>query len=502
MPLMRRTALRIILVLGAVFTAAGCDGGTPTPASPLPVYFPIDTQFREYYDGKGGEAALGAALSPGFPGDGARYQYTVFALMAYNPSRRVEERYFLAPVGKEFNITWFSGEGGEGGISLYGEFNDAYDLQGGKNQVGSAITGPHYNPQFQRIEQLFEGMGFYRMLDEPANTVHMLAYGAWMCGLRCQYPIPIQASPQRYPALDPRFGQAAKQFGSSFTGLPVSVAYTNQEGNLEVVFENVLMFIPGGESGEATLSPVAERLGIMPEPLVANQPQPGFSFVEVKDQKGHLVPDEFMAYLGQHGGLAVSGAPIGELMELGRNIKRQCFTNLCLELDEGALDPLRIRPYALGYLYAQLNGRLWVDEVVNGAEQLPADAEAGKENQELAEVYTQMVAQPSPGAPEISLQLAEGQEIIKPTQRQTISVQVLENQQPKPNAQARLVLQLPKNKMKGYDFPPTGADGWSTLRLRPIEAPNNTVISYQVCTPLALGGEYCVQGEFTIRTKP
>lgn len=511
MPLMRRTGSWLFLALGMIIVSVGCTGQPSTPANLPPTFFPIDAQFREYYEAMGGEAALGVALSPGFPRQGTRYQYTTYALMAYDPSRRVEERYFLAPVGKELDITWFpspveaQGGGGQAAIEIYAEFTRAYDLLGGEKNLGQAVTGPRYNPQYQRIEQLFEGMGLYRLLEEPTYTARLLGYGAWMCGLRCQYTLPAQATPMRYPLLDPRFLKAAQRFGSDFTGLPVSVAFPSPDGNLEVILENVVMVIPAGEAGEVTLSPVAERLGIMPEALQTAQPRQGFTFVEVKDQKGHLVPDQFIEYLAKRGGLSVSGAPIGELMDLGRDIRRQCFVNLCLELDEGALEPMRVRPYPLGYLYAQLNGRLWVDETVNDAEPLPGETgagETGNPDQELVDLQRDMLAQPSPNAQETTLLVTEGQEWVKPAQRQKISVQVLENQQPKANAQVRLIVQLPKSKMKSYDFPPTGADGWTTLRLRPIDAPNNTLIPYQVCTPLAIGGEYCVQGDFSIRNKP
>jgi len=478
----------LILLLIGLFAACGGEAGLNPGQSQRT--FDVDPQFREFYESMGGAEIVGPAISPLFSEENLDFQYLVSSLLVFDASKVDKQLFYLAALGREMNITWYTD--GVGDLGIFQEFTTAYERLGGAATCGKAISGPHYNPQKHRYEQFLESVGFFRLETEPPGTVHLLAYGAWKCGSACKFQLSPETAVALPTRIDERLLGAVKSLGSDFTGFPLTDSYTNPDGSVEQVFENVVLYIPQNQAEHVYLASMSERLGIVADLLTIPSIVEGATFIPTNEEKGYQVPNGFLEYINRKGGLQTTGLPIGELMDLGDGVRRQCFTSLCLEMDEKVSDPLKIRPYPLGYTYAQMNFHTRPSQM---------EIESAGELNQVNPTSTEQIAE-TQQIQEISLQVREVYPWISPDQRQEISVTAFENGTPMSQAQLSLVLHLPEGSQKVYQMPPTNESGETSIILDPVNAASGTIIQYQICTSLETGDTYCVRDEFLVWIAP
>lgn len=498
--MLRKRILFSFLLLALALTA--CDSADSAGGVASGDDYAVDALYREFYDQLGGEETLGEPISPLFTYGRISYQYTVAALMAHDPDAPEAERFYLAALGLDTGLLQPAVPNPNdpalrylNGHIIHPEFEPLYQAIGGRRIAGNPLSEARYNPERGRIEQHFENVGIFRRLDDPPGEARLLAYGLWKCDASCRRPTGIRSDMRLgvVIAVDPAFASSVERLGAHFTGLPVSEAYTNAHGNLEQVFENLVLARGSGKKGRIFARPLLEMLAIASAPPGAPGGVAGMTFIAVHDGLGFDVPQRFLDYLAQHGGLDISGLPIAPLEQTDENTLRQCFTNLCLEehLDEAG--PLRIRPEARGFAY-------WLQSGAQGGQpETPPAPQPTSEPERQPAPETAPQAEPEPaGYGVIVMQVWEQRPILAPDQQQEIGVIVLENNRPVRNLEPELVVILPGGEERRYYMFPTGQNGQSALRIDPIQAAAGEAIAYRVCVFYPLGETNCVEDTFLI----
>jgi hypothetical protein len=463
-----------------IFLASACDKQDEVDSHALGTY-PIAVIFEDFYEKLGGEEILGPAISSVFSRGDVRYQYTVNALMVYDPGASYSQRYQLAPIAKEWGIE----EPPElqpgdpdvpyiNGHQVWEEIRPFYKDFGGF-LIGSPLTGVQYNEEKGRYEQYFTNLGFYRnSLDSPGK-VHLMPYGDWFCASKCEYEIQdaVLVSPSddlMASDIDRVFLEYARRLGNDFTGPAISVTLLASDGNYEKAFKNVVLYVSPDDQNFVYLRPLSQLVGTLPDPPVPPSDVPGMYFYEVQDELGYNVPQYFLDYIAMHGSMELSGPPITELHPTSDGVSSQCFTNYCLEYNATAPEAMRVQPASLGNKYI---------------EQVPS---------------TQPKVTEPAGA--IGLQAWERYPLLPSGQSQEIGMAIDEDGVPLAGIEFSLTVTLPDGTQRNYFLSPTDADGQTTVSLDPIEAPNGSSILYQACVVSVLDRPVCIPGMFLIWDNP
>ncbi|MFO7624230.1 MAG: hypothetical protein R6V73_07755 [Anaerolineales bacterium] len=483
-----KVLVQIILLILLLLSLTGCAGEksgfvfVPTPEGAKSV----DILFREFYDHLGGVQVLGPAISPIFAHENRKYQYVQAGCMEYDLEAPASERFRLSPLGLELGVSdppvpapVQSDLVYVDGHVIYNGFVPLYRQLGGARFVGRPLSEVHYNQEKQRFEQYFENLGFYWMENDPPERVALLAYGAWKCDSKCRHQTPMSAQiqfPSLSTALDGRvFREVVARLGADFTGFALSDPFIGNAGKLEQVYENVVLVENPESPAQVSLQPLPEKIGIQPDPMTEYNGVEGMVFWPVESEQGYNVPQQFLDFITQHGGIEISGSPISELALEDDQIFRQCYTNLCLDYHLSSNIPLdlRIRPAPLGQQYLD--------------RYYPNQAGGFTESQALRT---------------ISLQVWERYQFVGSNQAQEIGASIFEGKSPLRSIEPVLTLIMPDGSQVSHYFPPTGDDGQTLLRLDPIDAQNGTLIPYQVCISSLTYEMFCVKDSFVIWYNP
>lgn len=532
----------ILVVLSIALLTAGCsDAGGSLSAFDDSYALEVDPLFREFHDHLGGVDTLGPAISPIFSYGTRKYQYTQAALLVHDPEAPASQRFALAPLAHDMGISEppVNPPAQEGaryidGHIVYEEFVSFYDHLGGSRFVGRPLTEMHINSEKRRYEQYFENLGFYRLEGDPAGTVRLLAYGVWKCDSSCRQPKLNNNEVVLPSQVGPSFSEAVNRLGTNFTGFAISDPYLAADGSQEQIFENLVLYVDNSQSGRILARPITSKLGFLPEPLVAASSDQGMYFYPVEGDRGYNIPQAFLEYISQHGGIEITGAPISEATSIRGGVLRQCYTNLCLEQHSSSSGNTTIRPTTLGYSYRAVAGR----PGINSQASLEVQANDEPEIQPTNPPTTAPDLQPTPGPteiPEVQPTLADvlpavptviAQEpgtmvtdpviqnrkwtlqvwatfpTVAPTQRQEIGVSILSNDLPVANVEPDLIVMLPNGERRTYYMYPTGQDGITSIALDPIEAPGGTLIPFEVCIISPSSETFCVRDNFLIWQGP
>jgi len=440
--------------------------------------YSVDSTFSDFYREFGGEKSLGPAISPSFVKEGMTYQYVVSGLMVYDPNQVPLTRFHFSPIAtiewqinslvepapKDTNIPYANGH------QIWEEVLSFYD-QYGSDIIGLPVTGVTANDAKQRYEQYFDGIGFFRNYTDPPGQIHLMPYGSWMCGSNCLYQesdsTPPTASYSRdYSETEQLFFQASERLGYGFTGAPVVSPQLGSDGNYEMVFENVILFIDPSNGNQISLRSLPSWLGIQ-----AGQPGSAtdanwLSFYQIQDGLGFNVPNLFTKYIGDHGGLDYSGNPISEYLRLTDGGYSQCFTNICLEYHPTAPKELQIRPSTLGSEYLSMGAN------TSASGSAISDA--------------------------LQINAWEDYPLIPSGQSQGINIEVKQNNIPTSGIKFSLVVGQPNGITKTYTLNPTGDDGITRIALDPINGPNGAIVQYEVCVLGAVSPQVCFSRSYTI----
>ncbi len=472
-----------LLIFGLLTSACSpVSGNKFIPVIPEGAYA-IDPLFREFYDLLGGEKIMGPAISPLFPYGSRKYQYVQAGCMEYDAGAPASQRFRLSALGLDMGISEPPVAAPEkadvlyvDGHVIYSGFVSLYRKLGGARFVGKPLSEVHFNPEKNRFEQFFENLGFYWVETDSPEQVSLLAYGAWKCNTSCRYA-PADNAIVDVPSIKPAAGdqifrEAVARLGSDLTGFALTEPYETKDHQIEQVYTNIVLALSPDHPDKAVLVAVPEKLGIMSDTFEEANNKEGFVFWAVDGAQGFNVPQPFVEYIMKHGGIEVSGPPISNLSLTKDQIFRQCFENLCLDYQLNSNLPMsaRIRPAPLGYTYRSLHYQ-------------PTDQSNFVETQSLKS---------------ISMQVWERFQFIAASQSEEIGASVFEGDIPLKDIEPILVVMMPDGSTKSYYFPPTGEDGKTNYKLDPVDAPNGTVIPYQVCISSITKELFCVKDSFVI----
>ncbi len=436
------------LVLGACAPA-------PLPPSGTTAVVPL---FSEFYNRISGPAILGPAISGLTQYNGMQAQYTEAGLMIFDDRLNGQARFRLAPLGANLyplqtpaataQDTQIDGFVSHDKIRLL-----YYAL--GEEVVGAPRTNLEVNLALNRMEQHFENLGIGFWLDDPTAPPFVLAYGVASCNADCRYNPDgeLKVTPTAIQA--PVFQDVIDVLGADLLGELVAGPYALPDGGEEIVYQNaVLVTRPG--AARAEVRSIVPLLGIGSDPLVPNLNIPAVYFVPLDEsgRLGHNVPAFLWAFIEAHGGLAMFGNPITEIMADNlRNTYSQCFEKFCLEFDPAAAPHLQVRPRALGQEYKNRFG----------SSAAPATAA------------------------QLTLMMSVSKDISDAGTILTITANVLRGTEPQPDHPLALYITLPDGTHQEYDFGPTDASGEARLTLPPLTYANGTWMYFTACLELPEG---------------
>ena len=472
---MQRSSRRqTILLIVVLLTLTACNsafnpGPTPTPFGA----YQLSPNFRSLYEQLGGQPVLGQAISPLFTHNDSTCQYTEKVLFCYNPTAKGVDRVSTVALGILLKLP-ATGEQ----YPIYEGFKATYDRLFEEIYVGKPLSGVRYNKEKRRIEQYFEKMGFYQLIDDPRGTVRLLAYGTYACGIYCDYEKkgddaiigPVWSE-------DVSGLQSLERLGGiPVFGSPLSRPYRAPDGNTEQLFENALIYVPNDNPTTVQLRPLAKNLHVRleaptPQGSSSNQAQ-GTVFYPVGEGVGYAVPVVFDEFIAAHGGKEISGEPTSAVYRATVNevvMPGQCFENYCLYYNVNAAAGSQVGLMSLGYQYkVKIDQKNWAFEF----------------------------------SPKTTLlKLSELKQQISASEQQVVQVKVIQAKDllPISGVGGVLVVGLPDGSKPAYEVPPTDLKGSASVTLPPVKnAANGTMIPYVVCLNVPSTTKICAGDSFLI----
>ena len=438
-----------------------------------PGTYAVDPLFRDFYQAMGGEEILGPAISPSRRSESQTKQYTESSLMVFDPLAPLSTRFKLAPLGNSLGVA----EGNLAGKAVGGgrvinsrlvipDFLAVYESLGGARFVGRPISEALFNAEKQRLEQYFENLGFYQL--DGQSKVHFMPYGAYACDRNCRRQEPLAGIPGRQPILPDPFIKKTLELGLPFVGKPLTGLHLAPDGKQEVIFENLVLVADNENPGRVGVRPIAGTISQQAQTLAAPQKSDLSVFIEVEDGMGYNVPIHFIQYLETFGGLQIAGQPISEVFSPEPGLYWQCFTNLCLQFNLNVEGDQRLGLVPLGVDYK---------------------SEAYEQVRDFADSQKLEV---------IDLKVWEKDTFVSSKDTQEIHTAIYEDGKPLQNFEPLLIATMPDGSQRKAYFQPSNEEGCSAIKLAPIEAPNGTLIAYQVCLSGVDGEQTCVGDNYLI----
>ena len=473
-----------VLILAAGLLAACADEtGTSNFPGQETHTFPVDALFKEFYQTLGGQQVLGPAISGLEMRDALQCQFTERALLCFNPAVTDETRFSLYPLGRELGIReelHLSAASLEqdsrvvDGFTIYDKFLPMYDQLFGARYVGRPLTELRINQDLQRAEQFFENVGFYQDLGDPNGSVHLIPYGAYLCGGACSYKLNEYWSiVKANTAEQPFAASVARLGGPAVFGSILLKPQIVEDGSLQQVYTNGVLYAPPDDLSQVRLRPLPRILGYEVQALVERKIHDQLVFYKVQGELGHNVPKQFDDFIAEHGGRELSGDPISEVILLpGKNIYQQCFENYCLNYDPSASNLLKVRMAPLGEEYLK---------------RFPQP-----ETAQIRNLF---------GADKISLTVAADKPNLSDNEPQVVRLAVTQKEsgQPLERVEASLVLSFQDRPSVRYFTPPTDAQGVSIITLPPQpNLANGSRVALQVCLNLPSDKPICAQDSYLI----
>lgn len=480
-----RFVVWILFLSLTTIMAAGCAAETPTPTAETGAYL-TDPLLREFYVSLGARDVLGPAITALFNYRSKQCQYVQNALLCFDPLAQGASRYSLYPLGTSFGLNdepiRLAGQAElvVEGYPIYAEFEELYHRLYGPLYAGKPLTNPRYNATRNRVEQYFENVGFYRNLDDPSGEAHLLSYGVFACDSDCRYTPPQNAVvvPSIETIEQPFINQVVRLGGLAVFGMPLTDPYTADDGCLEQVYENVVLYAPADQATNLRLRPTAILLALPSEKPTSQvyAEANGIVFYKVEGDLGYHVPLVFDHFIAKHGGREISGNPISEIQSLGGNLFRQCFENYCLLYDNNQESEVSVRLDAIGIEYLHMT--------------------RGESSQPEAPAATLFTPE------SMALVVSTSHLRVASDQSQTINLFVAHSSDRTPlaNVEATLTFLLPDNSQPEYPMPPTNAEGIASLTIEPFvpALPNGSVVSYQICLNVPADQPLCASESYLI----
>ena len=476
----------ILLCLALSLTwLSACQAPAEVDTAPIEgTTYEIAPVFREFHTALGGEDVIGPAISQLFPYQELECQYTLNTLMCQNPLLSGSERFMLYPLGTAFDLNFSGTEITEdssarvvNGITVFEDFVPLFDQLSGEQYAGNPITGVNINYKQQRIEQYFENVGFYRMMNDPAGETRLLAYGAFACDQKCSYPPHVEAmlSDPAETILDQPFKTLLDEMGiGSAFGVPLTQPYIAADGALEQVYTNVVIYSPVEKPEKIRLRAITGELGIVVEKPVtqSHKRDETIVFYAIKNGKGHHVPVKVDKFITNHGGRKLSGDPISEPAEIETGIFEQCFANYCVLYEPEAQKGEQVRLATLGLQYLELI------------------------ESSIARVNPSEISEET-----VSIILSEKFEKLPVKEKQRIHLQLLmkEDQSPISGIESTLNIRLPDGTHYTAGIGATDEDGRAKIEVPVLKGiRNGQMLVYTVCLIIGSSTPVCAEGSYLV----
>jgi hypothetical protein len=439
----------------------------------LPGTYPVDPLFFDFYQAMGGEETLGPVISRSERLNSQTQQYTESSLMVFDPLEPMSTRFRLAPLGVSLGVAEgdLLGKAYNDGRIINGhlviaDFLEIYEDLGGARFVGQPISEALFNAEKQRVEQYFENLGFYQL--DGQSKIHFMPYGAYACDRNCRNQDLIAGIPSRQPILPEPFLKKTLGLGLPFVGKPLTGLHLAPDGKQEMIFENLVLVANVESPDQVGIRPIAETISKHARTLAFPQESELNVFYEIEDGMGFNVPIYFVDYLDLYGGMQIAGQPISEVFSPEPGLYWQCFTNLCLQFNLNVEGDLRLQPVPLGSAYKA---------------------------EEFEQVRDFNASQ---DLEKIDLKVWEKDTFVSSKGVQEIHTAIYEDGKPLKNFEPLLIATMPDGSQHKAYFQPSDEDGCSSIVLAPIEAPNGTLIAYQVCLFGIDGQQTCVGDNYLI----
>lgn len=443
--------------------------------------YPVDKIFKEFYQTLGGQDVLGPAISALEIRENLQCQFTERALMCLNPTATDMNRFSLYPLGRELGIqedtfpTGVSPAPGQrvvDGFVIYDKFVPMYDRLYGARYVGRPLTELRINQDLGRVEQFFENVGFYQKLNEPNGQVHLIPYGAFLCG-RCSARTNEYWATVKWNLTEQYFGeQVARLGGPAVFGSLLLKPQLTQDGYMQQVYENAIFYSPPDQQNQVRLRPLPLVLHYETQPPAEKISHPNLVYYEIDGGLGHNVPKPFDEFIAAHGGRDLAGDPISEVIRISEGLFRQCFENYCLLYEPGAPDVMKVRMAPLGKEFL---------------ERYPPP-----EDLQIRNMFTQ---------DRIGLTVSADKPTLNGSEEQYIRLLVVQKDtgQGMERVEADIVLRTPGQTDQRYVFPPTDSNGASVVTLPPNpNLLNGSRVSYEVCLNLPSDQPICQRDSYLI----
>jgi hypothetical protein len=473
-----RRSVWILFSLVILSALAACSHVSNSSNSPSPQgLIPVGSDFRDLYVTLGGEAELGPSISAPFTRNGALCQYTTNVLLCFNRSAISEaDRHYVAPIGKQLNIQSL-GPVVTGAPVIFEGFSEVYHSKFfGQRYVGLPLTSVRYNAEKRRLEQYFEKMGFYTLVDDPQKTVYLLAYGANICRENCDPVTPDRSIIGWNKGVEVlRPASLARLGGYGLFGEPASAPFLAKDGNLEQVLDKIVVYVPGDNSSTLKL----RQAGRILYPIY-NEPGPqrysnkdNMIFYVVKGDAGFHVPTIFDQFIATHGSTEISGMPLSDPFEVtvdNQHLARQCFENYCLDYNPAAVESQRVSLASLGSAYLKSLNR--------------DDLEVFKFSRKTVEFTA------GEQYPQVSNEDNQTIQIMVRTRSKRLPISDIDS---------FVILGLPGGNKVSYNLPPTNLDGLSQVTIEPLSnIGNGVIIPYIVCLNVPSDEHICANESFLI----
>jgi hypothetical protein len=460
MPRIVTYTLIIAIFLGLI----GCDEPTVPRLS-------VDPTFREFYELLGGADILGPAISPMYEEGDRKLQFTSAVLLIFDPSAPESMRYQLASLGIELRVAEQPLQPtSPDGFEVFTGFLPLFRQIGGTRYTGRPLTNIKADPENKRIVQYFENVGFYQLESDPPDTAHLLDYGAWKCAQACRYRSPKESIVIKPSTVGPDIESAIDRLNPALTGFPLSEIYMNSNGQEEQIYENVVVYTDPSNPGGIALRPLPLLLRIPPDvPQLAGQDEG--KFIAIEGNYGFNVPYHLDDYVTRNNGYDFIGYPISHYKRINDDLFRQCFENVCLDYHPNEDTDLQIRPMSLGRRYKQATNEASPEDGVNSL--------TG-----------------------VTLTIWERYPVISSSQAQEIHALVLDNGIPLSNIDLALMITMPNGSQRTQTFQATDRNGQTHTSVDPINAPNGTLIIYEVCIDNTVDAPDCIVDDFLVWGNP
>jgi len=443
-------------------------------------YYVIDPRFDEIYQKLQGESVLGPPISNKkyVAGTNQEKQYFESGVLVFDPD--ASPSYYLYPVGQDAGFSDIPNQDPENpsvryqnGFIIPLEFARVYEQLGGERWVGPPLTRARFNPEKNTIEQYFQNLGFFRYEDDPPGDVHFMPYGLWKCAGECaMYPGVQNAalSSSAAATLASPFSEVISRLGTSFTGEAITQPYQAADGNLEQIFENVVLYQDPTSPLGAGLRPIVPDLGLSAAEHQKHNAKSEEYFREVEGGKGYFIPSYFLDFLNRYSGFELSGEPVSRSQQIREGVFRQCFESYCLLFDSQAPAGAQVRLAALGRKYQEIT-------------RTPAAANSPDVDQDRQR---------------FQLDIWEQSPQISSSETQQIGACIHNGDQALSGVTAVLTLQMEGTSQQTHQFNPTDSGGCSFLELEPIQARNGSTVDYQVCFLGISDQQLCKHDSFLI----